>query len=178
LLLRPSFRASYCSMYCGVLKCWTCPAVHMHALEGLACARASLRPSPCMQGSALTSPSLPRALRQAFSRMLGVTKNENIFSMGRRLRCPTEMWRNRIHTGSTNSTCDWKLCTASTLCCLRVLFCAHTCAQRPGLTLVSLRLARMPRPSGARAGRLTSPACHACGSASAFRARFWSVCQM
>jgi hypothetical protein len=49
---------------CGVPKVWTHAAVCVHALEGLACARVSLRlssrPSPCTQGSALTSPSPPR----------------------------------------------------------------------------------------------------------------------
>ena len=52
--------------YHRVHKYWTCIAVNMHTLEGLACrarvAQASSRPSPCMQGLALTSPSLPRVL--------------------------------------------------------------------------------------------------------------------
>ncbi len=65
------------SLYRGVPKFWTCTTVYMHALEGLAGARVSLRLArgpPCMQGSALTLPSLPRALRQAFSHMLEVRK--------------------------------------------------------------------------------------------------------
>jgi hypothetical protein len=64
--------------YLGVPKFWTYVAVCMHALEGLACARVSLRlargPRPASRAQrSLRLPSRAR-LRQAFSRMLGVTK--------------------------------------------------------------------------------------------------------
>jgi hypothetical protein len=71
------FHKTFC--YHEVPKFWTCTMMYIHALEGLACARVSLRLArlPRLQagcGARVASAQRLR-LRQAFSRMLGVTRN-------------------------------------------------------------------------------------------------------